>query len=174
MGTAANLEETQVYRTEDLRSWADAPESAPPEDAPESAPELVQHPAPEPAPVAAAAIAAAPVAAAPVAAAPAAAAPVAAPVTAGPVAAATRAHRIASSPRRDRFAGLAGILAVLFVVLAGAVLVTTQNGGPGIAPAAEASPTPAPTEADRGGKNDEKGNCKGKGHGNNCDEGEGD
>ena len=155
MGTAANLEETQVLRTEDLRSWAVAA-AAEPEQRPEPAAEPAPEPAAEPAPVAAAPVAVAAVAAA-------------------PVAAATRTRRATRSPGRDRFAGLAGMLAILFVVLAGAAfLVSRDDGsGPAIVPAADATQTPAPTE-DRGGKKDEKGNCKGKGHGDNCDEDGGD
>jgi len=157
MGTAANLEETQVLRTEDLRSWAAAAEAEP-----EQPPE----PAAEPAPVAAAPVVAESGAAAPVA---------VAPVAAAPVAAATRTRRATRSPGRDRFAGLAGMLAILFVVLAGAAYVVSRDdgSGPAIVPAADATQTPAPTE-DRGGKKDEKGNCNGKGHGNNCDDDGGD
>lgn len=155
IGTAANLEETQVLRTEELRSWAAAAEEGH---------RATDDPQPEPVPATSPAQPESP----------ADAAPDAAPVAAAVVAAA-RTRRSTSSPGRpNRFAGLAGVLAVLFVVLAGVALVVSGGDGPGFGtgPAADATSSAAPAaeslQAD--GKKDGK-DCKGKGRGNNCDEG---
>lgn len=160
IGTAANLEETQVLRTEELRSWAAAAEEGH---------RATEDPLPEPAPATSPAHTESPAADQPEE------APVSTPVAVAVVAAA-RSRRSTPSPgRSSRFAGLAGVLAVLFVVLAGVALVVSGGDGPGFGtgPAADATSSAAPAaeslQAD--GKKDGK-DCKGKGRGNNCDDGD--
>jgi hypothetical protein len=94
------------------------------------------------------------------------------PVATPPRVAAVRRRERATRRTPNRFAGLAGVLAVVLVVLAGVAILTTRDGGlagSGTQPGAAATPTaePAASQADNGGggKKDGKGNGKGKGNG---------
>jgi len=175
LGTAANLDDTQVLATEDLKAAAPAwldddapgvagepPASVPP--VPLAAP--VETPAPRKATVALVATppASAPPASAPPASAPPASAPLAQPVAVRP---STRSRR--SMP------ALAGVAAlVLLLLVAGSGFLSQLDLGLGTGPAgpgatagalveAQASPTAEPKEAGKG-----NGKCHGKGRGNHC------
>jgi hypothetical protein len=131
LGTAANLEETQVLRTTDI----DALESAaaqPAEPVPAASIERVPTP------------------------------------------------RVRSSAQPAR--GLAGVLAVALVVLAGVAIIATRDDGTAgagsvLPPAGSTAPmaTAAPDrEEGREGNGDKGKKCNGKGRGNNCEGGGGD
>lgn len=159
-GTAANLEETQVLRTANLEAFQalEAERSLTPEPGEAASPgEPVVR------------VAAAPIVASQPTAPPDAATPVAfAPAPVHAVAAArTRSTRTTSNPKL--FAGMAGVLAVVLVVLAGLAILTTNGNslaGPGGAPpAAGSTPTAEPATADP----DTGGSGGGKGHGKGND-----
>jgi hypothetical protein len=86
-------------------------------------------------------------------------------------------HRVRSSSQPAR--GLAGVLAVALVVLAGVVILATRDdgtagGGSVLPPAGSTAPveTAAPDrEEGREGDGDKGKKCNGKGRGNNCDGG---
>ena len=150
LGTAANLEDTKVMRLEELRAAATKLEAAREAEA-ASAPEAQTAAAASPAPSSSAG------------------APTAAPVQRHASSrAAPRSAMAPAAPNRDPFAGLAGVLAVLVVVLAGAVFLVTRNDQPGAAdqgavPTASAAPTAEQPVTD--GNNKGKGNGKGNGNG---------
>jgi hypothetical protein len=164
LGTAANLEETQVLRTTDIDALegADLDAAAGADDGAGEAP--VSAGAPEPVP----ARAPEPVAAS-----------VAAARRAEPVPAASIERvptpRVRSSPQPAR--GLAGVLAVALVVLAGVAIIATRDDGtagaaPVVPPAGSitTAETAAPDrENGREGDGDKAKKCNGKGRGNNCD-----
>jgi len=157
LGTAANLDDTQVLRTEDLRAAAaeagwleeDVPAAAEPVAAAE--------------PAARAPVAAAPAAAAPVAAAPAASAP-------------TAAVKPSSPPgRRRNVPALAGVVAfVVLLLVAGAGFLSQLDlgtaTGPGFpaglstAPPPSATPEPNPQAGKGGGAGHGPKGCHGHGH----------
>jgi hypothetical protein len=144
LGTAANLEETQVLRTEDLRSWAAAAEARQ-EAAAESEPPAAESEA-EPAAIAGA---------------------MSPPAVAAPVPPPAESASASVRPR-DRFAGLAGVLAAVFVILAGATFLLTRHDQPGgTGGAAVPSPTAAPaaTKEPKGDKGKGNGNDHGNGGG---------
>ena len=182
LGTAANLDETQVLSTADLKAAApawlddDAPERAAPPDVmpPE---DLAALGAPSEAPPVATAGAAAVRKAQPEAAPP----TVAAPVVPAVVHAAPRVRpqgRSAEQAPSRRVPALAGMAAlVILVLVAGAGLLSQLDlgaaGAPTTAPVV-VSPTGEPTLATAAPRQEQagkgKGHCKGKGHGNNCDD----
>jgi hypothetical protein len=156
MGTGANLEDTQEFRTEDLVEAAAS--------------------APEP-PASLAPAAGVPVSAAraPVA------EPIAVPVKSAPVHATTVPRR--PSPTRPPGRGIAGLLAAALIVLAGVAFVVSRDDGELAAgqtvPSAAAPATQAPDANAGGGKGDGPGNgndrgkdkdkpCNGNGRGNGC------
>ena len=189
LGTAANLEDTQVLLTSDLQAAAKEVERAPvqgPTAAPErevAPPPVAPQPRPAVKPVPVAVPATPPVAAA---SAPASAgvasaagpppdqsAPVRRVPTVQPVGA---RHPSAAQPGR----GLAGVLAAAFLVLAGVAFVVSRGDGtidaggsvPGATAPATADPvvTERPEEDNDGdGKGKGKGNGNGKGRGNGGD-----
>ena len=162
LGTGANLDETQVLRTTQA-----APEEHAAFAAAEPSPVDSGPVAPDPAMPAAAAPAA--VASAPDESAPVEPAPVA------PIRSTGVRPRPDARGRPAR--ALAGVLAAVFLVLAGVAFLTTAKeatlgtgqSAPAIGPAVTAEPT--------AGEGDGDGKCKGKGNGNgngNCGDGDGD
>ena len=139
LGTGANLEDTQVFRTEDLA--APAAETAQPHESPAV-------PAANPVLVA---VASAPIAE-----------PIARPVPAAPVRPTVVPRR--SSSNRPAGRGVAGLLAAALVVLAGVAFVVTQDDGTvdaGQAVPSAAAPATAAPDANAGGGN---GNDPGRGN----------
>lgn len=173
LGTAANLEETQVFRTADLQVAPMAPALPAAAEVPAAAAVLAV-PAASPAPIPRAAVEG-----------PRATAHTAAAVTPTPEPVAASAIRPAKTARPtrsgqdhpSRLRGLAGVLAAALVVLVGLAILTTARQGPtglgGTPPQAGSTPTAQPaTDApkeDDDGKGNGKGNSKGNGKGNGND-----
>jgi hypothetical protein len=163
LGTGANLEETQVLRTTDLEAFegAELDDGQPPVDSHAVAPadDVTASPGASVAPAATMA----------------AGAPAHAErVAAAPIEPAAARPRVRSSPRPAR--GLAGVLAIAFVLLAGmAMLATRDDGSAGAVPAllptgsATTAETPGP-DRERDDDRDKGKKCNGKGRGD-CDGG---
>jgi hypothetical protein len=155
LGTGANLEDTQVFPTEDLAApAANTPEPVAATAAPPASPEPA-HAEPEPAPVQPARpLPSAPIASAPV----------------SPVVAA-RSGR--GSPNRQPGRGLTGLLAAALVVLAGVAFVVASNDGTFGAgesvPSAGAPATAAPDANAGAGDGDRPGGGNDRGEGNDRD-----
>lgn len=156
LGTGANLEDTQVFRTEDLA--APAAETAEPQESP-----AVPTAKPVPVPVASASVAE----------------PIPAPVPSAPVRPTVVPPGASSNRQPGR--GLAGLLAAALVVLAGVAFVVSRGdntlGAGQTVPSAAAPATERPDGAgtgdggngDGGGKDKGKScNGNGNGRGNGC------
>ena len=174
LGTGANLEDTQVFRTEDLAEAAASP--AEPVATPTAAPAAGAPHAAAPVDAATAEPVPARLAPAPVA------EPIAGPVPAAPVRSAVVPRR--NSPNRPPGRGIAGLLAAALVVLAGVAFVVsrddaTLDAGQALPSAAEPA-TAAPDANADGGNGGNGGNgdndrgkdkdkpCNGNGRGNGC------
>jgi len=161
LGTGANLDETQVFRTEELAKPSASRAAPPAEPEPVTNPEMAEVAAePVPTPVSPPTPAPTPIAPAPVVA------------------------RRATSPRERRGRGLAGVLAAALVVLAGVAFVVTRDAGTPVAgqtvPSAAAPATAPPEGNGAAGDGDDRGRdgagkdngkdkpCNGNGKGRGC------
>jgi hypothetical protein len=174
LGTAANLEDTQVLRIADLEAaapgWLEA-ESSPPQPG-SIPPEELALLQPAPTSTARGQRALARTAAAPAHEAPSPARPAAAPARPGP--ATPAGHR----PHRGALALAGGIALLVLLLIGGSGVISQLDLGAaakpslaGVAPGAAPSPTQAPNQqAGDGGGAGDRGKCHGHGNGNNCNE----